>query len=174
MKARNLIVLITFMGILVSGCQPDLVVDDFEITGDITWDIMSEKARVPVRVVVTNIGRDKADSFHVEMEQIWDEENFTPVCFRDPEHSDSDPSSPSWCDPRTDGPLMPGSTVTFTGEVIAYYIVSDPFFLRAKADAGYCGVTPPDYCKVAEINEDNNESGMISVSPPGDRAAIGP
>ncbi|MHC4351475.1 MAG: hypothetical protein ACYS0H_02040, partial [Planctomycetota bacterium] len=74
MKARNLIVLITFMGILVSGCQPDLVVDDFEITGDITWDIMSEKARVPVRVVVTNIGRDKADSFHVEMEQIWDEE----------------------------------------------------------------------------------------------------
>lgn len=145
---------------------PDLVVIDFEVTGPVTCDWLREKAYVPVRVVIQNLGQDQANSFNVEIEQSWDEETFVSVCFRDPEHSDPDPSAPDWCYPSMDESLSPEGTVTFTGEVTAYNIMPGPFFLRAKADSGYCGVIPPNYCRVQEIDEDNNTSESISVSCP--------
>ena len=167
MRAYKLIVLIAFMGILTSACHhPDLVVDDFETTGPVICDPMQEKAKVPIRVIVVNLGKDQANSFNVEIEQSWDEETFVSVCFRDPEHSDPDPSAPDWCYPFTGASLSPGSTVTFTGEVTVHYITHGLFFLRAKADSGYCGLEPHDYCSVQESNEDNNESALTSVSCP--------
>lgn len=140
----------------VSAGQPDLVVTGLETTGTAT---VSEDGNieVPVRVVVRNQGSAEAGVFKVATEYTGPQGTFA-AAFTVPGQGDI------WY-PHTNAPLAPGSSVTFAGRVT--FLASargTTISLRAIADSCSGDEFMPEYCRIEESREDNNDSQSITVS----------
>jgi len=160
MKTCKLAVLIVCMALLMSGCvgKPDLVVTTLETTGAAT--VNSEgSVEVPIRVVVRNQGNAAADIFKVATDYTGPDGTYV-VAFTVPGQS-------SMWYPYTSTSLAAGSDVTFAGKVTFHPDVHGvTVSLKATADSCSGDEFMPDYCRVEESNEGNNESAAISVSLP--------
>jgi len=162
MKICKLSLLIVCMGLLLSGCTPDLVVTTLETTALPTVNA-DNSVEVPIRVVVKNQGNASADIFKVATEYtggLIDPTRTFVVAFNVPSQSDF------WY-PYTSGSLAAGGTAIFEGNVI--FNPSEhgvTVSLKATADSCSGDEFMPAYCRVEESNEGNNESAPISVPLP--------
>jgi hypothetical protein len=150
------------MGLLLSGCQPDLLVTTLETTATPTVN-ENNSVEVPIRVVVKNQGNAAANVSKVAIEYtggVIDPSRTFVIAFTVPGQSSI------WY-PFTSGALAAGSTETFTGKVTLHpkehgVTVS----LTATADSCSGDELMPAYCRVKESNEANNKSAPISVALP--------
>jgi hypothetical protein len=114
---------------------------------------------VPIRVTILNQGGSPADTFKVST-SVSTGSDSSLVRFSVP-GSDSD-----W-HPSTSAPLAAGAEVSFDGVVtILDDLQGQTVSLRALADSCAGDEVMPEYCRVQESNEDNNESSPVSVSLP--------
>ena len=165
---------VAFMGLLLSGCAgngngdgdsngdgsglPDLVVTTLETTGTPTVNLEGS-VEVPIRVVVENQGDAAADIFKVSTAYTGTNGPYA-VAFTVLGQSNM------WY-PYTTGPLAAGDDVTFTGKLTFHSSVHGvTVSITATADSCSGDEFMPDYCRVEESNEDNNESTPILVSLP--------
>lgn len=162
MKTCKLAPLIVTVGLLLSGCMPDLVVTTLQTTGPPTVNAET-RVEVPIRVVVKNQGNAAANIFKVAIEYTAGPiraRQTRPVRFTVPGQSEW------WC-PLTTGSLAAGSSVTFPGKVTFQSDVhGETVSLKATADSRSGDEFVPAYGRVQESNEGNNESTPISVSLP--------
>lgn len=159
MKSLTLFLLIVCAGVLVCGCQPDLVVSIIEVTGSSSVD-SAGNAVVPIRVVVKNQGNAEAGIFKVSTEYT-DVGNTLAVAFDVPGHPPV-----TWYQSTT-VPLDGGSEREFTGNVIFNPALHNiTVSLRAIADSCAGDENTPAYCRVDESDETNNKSADISISLP--------
>jgi len=136
---------------------PDLVVTAVE-TGPATIN-PEGGVEVPIRVVVKNQGDAEADIFKVSTEYTGPSGTFL-VPFTVPGQGDI------WY-PYSSAPLGPGSDVTFAGNVtFQSALQGQTISLKALADSCAGEEFVPDFCRVEESNEGNNESAPISMSLP--------
>jgi len=161
LKLFKLGVPIACVGLLVLGCKggkPDLVATTLVITGSAS--VTTEgNVEVPIRVVVKNQGKAAADIFKVATEYTGSRGTFV-VAFTVPGESDI------WY-PFTDASLPPGGQVTYDGKVT--FLSSgggETVSLKATADSCNGDEFMPDYCRVEESNEGNNDSTSISIPLP--------
>jgi len=166
MKIYKLVVLIACMVLMMSGCipcppcpgKPDLVVTTLKATG-LGFVGTDGGVKIPIRVVVKNQGDAEAGIFKVSTEYTWPQGTFG-VAFEVTDQASV------WY-PYTSGPLAPGSEVTFEGYVHFYYTVRNvTVSLWAITDSCFSDELMPDYCRVDESDEFNNESTAISVYLP--------
>jgi hypothetical protein len=121
--------------------------------------VSSISIEVPIRVVIRNQGGVAATIFKVSTEYTGSSGTFL-VAFTVPGQDNS------WY-PYTSAPLAAGSEVVFEGVVtFGSYMQGETVSLRATADSCAGDEFMPDYCRVEESNEGNNESTSISVSLP--------
>jgi hypothetical protein len=147
------------MSLLTAGCAPDLVITTFEKTGDPIVN-PENSVEIPIRVVVKNQGDRSAGIFKVATHYTDPSGSTYMVAFTVPGQSDI------WC-PYTSAPLAAGSDVTFAGKVTFHPEMHDvTVSLKGTADSCSGDEFKPDYCRVKESNEGNNESTPISVSLP--------
>jgi DNA-directed RNA polymerase specialized sigma24 family protein len=136
--------------------MPDLVVERLEVTGRPTYD-QQENLRVPIRVVVRNVGGAAAEIFKVSVE-ITPDRTLIPFTV--------DGQRDSWY-PYTREPLGGGSSVVFEGFVtIAGRYKGQAIRLQATADSCRGDEFMPDYCRVRESREDNNTLEPVPVTLP--------
>jgi hypothetical protein len=167
MKIYKLIVLIVCLGLIMSGCipgleKPDLIITTLETTGS-GFVGTDGGVKVPIRVVVKNQGDVEADIFKVSTAYMGSHGGPFEVGFEVPGQTTV---YYNWY-PYTSSPLAPGSEVTFVGNVLFIPNVrNETVSLWAIADS--CGGDEfmPDYCRVDESDESNNESNIISVYLP--------
>lgn len=164
MRICKLTLLIVFMGLLLTGCanQPDLVITTLETTDPPTVNA-DNQVEVPIRVIVENQGGAAADTFKVSTQFAGgavDPSRTFSVAFTVPGQSDI------WY-PYTSGPLAEGSTETFMG-TLTFNDAERGVTVSLTATADSCSGDEfmPDYCRVEESNEGNNESDPISVTLP--------
>ncbi|WP_255334533.1 BACON domain-containing protein [Methanosarcina sp. KYL-1] len=139
---------------------PDLVTS-LEVTGPATLKPVDGVylINVPITVVVRNQGDEAADIFKVEAMYAMYDETHT-VAFRVPGESNTRY-------PYTDATLGPGEEVFFEGEVLFSDSLSgETVYLTAIADSCIEDEFVPDYCRVEESDEDNNESPPEEVYLP--------
>ena len=147
----------------MSGCtpgleKPDLIITTLETTGS-GFVGTDGGVKVPIRVVVKNQGNADANIFKVSLEYTEALGTFA-VAF------DVIGQANLWY-PYTSGPLAPGSEVTFVGNVLFISNVrNETVSLWAIADSCSGDEFMPDYCRVDESDESNNESNVISVYLP--------
>ena len=160
MRTCKLALVVVCMGLFLSGCngQPDLVVTTLETTGSAS--VNSEgSAEVPIRVIVKNQGDAAAGIFKVSTEYTGPNGTFV-VAFTVPTQSDI------WY-PYTSTSLAAESEVIFDGKVTFHPALHGvTVSLKAIADSCSGDEFMPDYCRVEESNEGNNESTTISVLLP--------
>jgi hypothetical protein len=149
------------LALLDSWCgrgQPDVVVSRFEITGAATMrgDGFVE---VPARATVRNQGTAPAVRFKISTE-FTEPPNTYPlgVAFTVPGQSDI------WY-PWTSGPLASGAEETFEG-VLQFSRGGRAVSVWARADSCSGDEFMPDWCRVAERNEGNNQSAAIPLVLP--------
>ena len=165
-----LLLSVVCIGLLLSGCvadgngngdgngQPDLVVTTLETTGTPTVNL-EDSAVVPIRVVIKNQGDAAADIFKVSTAYTGTNGPYA-VAFTVPGQSNI------WY-PYTSEPLAAGDDVTFSGNLTFHSSVHGVTVnITAMADSCSGDEFMPDYCRVEESDEDNNESSAISVSLP--------
>lgn len=148
----------TFSVSAVSAGQPDLAVAALETTGSLTVN-PDGNVEVPIRVVVINQGDADADVFKVATQYTGPQGTFV-VPFTVPGQGDQ------WY-PRTNAPLAAGrsGSVTFSGKVTFLSAVRGTIVsLQAIADSCSGDEFMPEFCRVEESNEDNNDSEFITVS----------
>jgi hypothetical protein len=139
------------LSISISERYPDLVITGFQVTGLLKWE--EGDIYAPVHVVVRNQGTAAAGIFKVTVERQKEGEPYFQRPFTVPGQADS------WA-PYTGGPLPAGEEVVFEGHV---NIGPDSEYggltviLRVTADSCLGDEFQPDYCRVAESNEDNNQ-----------------
>jgi hypothetical protein len=170
--SMSLLLSIACICLLLSGCvadgngngngdgngQPDLVVTTLETTGTPTVNLEGS-AVVPIRVVVENQGDAAADIFKVSTAYTGTTGTYG-VAFTVSGQSNM------WY-PYTSDPLAAGDDVTFAGNLTFVSSVHGVTVnITATADSCSGDEFMPDYCRVEESNEDNNESTPISVSLP--------
>lgn len=165
MKIYKLVVITVCMVLVMSGClppgpgKPDLVVTTLEATG-LGFVGLDGGFKVPIRVVVKNQGDAEAGIFKVTTEFMGPQWGPFAVAFEVPGQA-----IVSY--PFTNSPLAPGGEVTFEGYASFIPGVGNmTVSLWAIADS--CGGDEfmPDYCRVDESDESNNESTVISVYLP--------
>jgi len=164
MKIYKLVIITVCMVLVMSGClpgpgKPDLVVTTLEATG-LGFVGLDGGFKVPIRVVVKNQGDAEAGIFKVSTEYMGPQGGAFAVAFEVPGQATV------WY-PYTSSPLAPGGEVTFEGYALFIPGVSNmTVSLWAIADS--CGGDEfmPDYCRVEESDESNNESTVISVYLP--------
>lgn len=138
--------------------RPDLVVESLETTGSAAIN-PEGSVEVPVRVVVRNSGSDTADMFKTGTEYAGPDGTYT-VAFTVPGQENI------WY-PYTSQPLAPGDEVTFDGKV-TFHPEEHGITVALYAVADSCGGDEfkPDYCRVEERDETNNDSAPICVALP--------
>lgn len=153
------LVLVGAAALFAAGCaSTDLVVTRWETTGPATVD-GSNHAVVPVRVVVRNQGTAAAGKFKVCTNYQGTQGNFA-VAFTVPGQTDI------WY-PYTSSPLSGGDEVTFAGNLTFHPSVhNETVTVKATADCCSGDEFMPDYCRVQESDETNNDSPNISVALP--------
>jgi hypothetical protein len=164
MKIYKLVVFIVCMFLVMSGCvppgpgKPDLVVTTLETTGSGSVGL-DNAFKLPIRVVVKNQGDAAAGIFKVATEYTGLQGSFA-VAF------EVAGQASVWY-PFTSGSLAPGSEISFEGYAHFYPGLSDmTVSLWAIADSCSGDEFMPDYCRVDESDETNNESTAISVYLP--------
>lgn len=165
MNGYKLVVLIAYMSLFMAACTPNLVVTTLELDplNPATVNPLNNSAEVPIRVVIKNQGNAAAEKFKVSTEYtggtIDPARNFV-VAFTVPGHSSI------WY-PATSASLAAGDEVAFRGKLI--FNPSErgvTVSLKATADSCSGDEFMPDYCRVEESNEGDNESVAISVLLP--------
>jgi hypothetical protein len=137
-----------------------LVVTTFQTTGPGTI-VAKGQVELPIRVVIKNQGGVPADIFKVSAEYKGAKGGMFLAPF-------TVPGQGFWY-PYTNAPLAVGRQVTFEGKVtFSSALQGEIVALWAIADSCAGEESVPDYCRVQESNEDNNESASISVSLPYD------
>ena len=161
MKILKLAVLIACVCLVIGACgsgSPDLVVTTLETTGAPSVNA-ENSVEVPIRVVVKNQGGAAAGMSKVATEYTRSGGTFV-VAFTVPGQADI------WY-PHTSASVAPGSEETFDGLVTFHPSVhGETVTLKAVADSCSSDEFMPDYCRVEESNEGNNESTAISISLP--------
>jgi hypothetical protein len=147
--------------------QPDLVVVALEAAGPTVIN-QQNQAEAPIRVIVRNQGGTPAEIFKVATEYtggvISPGSRFV-VAFTAQSTEDVDPTGGVY--PFTRRPLPPGGEVTFIGKVIFHPAERGvTVSLIAVADSCSSDESMPNYCRVAESNEANNESSPLFVTLP--------
>jgi uncharacterized repeat protein (TIGR01451 family) len=136
----------------------DLVITTFQTTGP---GIINAEGQieVPIRLIVKNQGGTEAGIFKVSTEYTGPNGTFV-VAFTVPGQRDI------WY-PYTNAPLAAGDEVTFAGAVtFRGTLAGETVSVRSTADSCSGDEFMPDYCRVEESNEGNNDSAPISVSLP--------
>jgi subtilase family serine protease len=147
------------MSLLLAGCKPDLVITTFQTTGSAIVNPQGS-VEVPIRVVVKNQGTGNAGIFKVATHYTDPGGSTYVVAFTVPGQSSI------WY-PYTSAPLAAGSDVTFAGKVTFHPAVHGvTVYLKGTADSCSGDEFMPNYCRVQESNEGNNESTPIQVSLP--------
>ena len=148
------------MCFLFSGCpKPDLVVTTLEMTGPPAVNAEGN-VEVPIRVVVKNQGTAVAKDIFKVSTEYTEPSGTSAVAFT------VSGQSSAWY-PYTTAPVAVGNEVIFAGKVIFLSSVrGKTVSLKAIVDSCSGDEFKPDYCRVDEINESNNESTMISVTLP--------
>ncbi len=158
MRMKVVIALLA-MFMIILGCKSDLVVTTFEKTGNPSINPTSGSVEVPVRVVVKNQGDAPAGIFKVCTEYTGPNGAYL-VAFTVPGQQDI------WY-PFTSADLAENQSVTFNGKVVFHPEVHGVnVTLKAIADCCRGDEFKPEYCRVDESNEANNDSHSISVSLP--------
>ncbi|RMG27973.1 MAG: hypothetical protein D6730_06125 [Bacteroidetes bacterium] len=136
--------------------KPDLVVENFEITG--SPFVQSGRIHLPVKVVVKNQGSLPADVFKVSVAYTGADGIEYVVAF-------SVPGESSLWYPFTQGPLAAGASATFEGVLISsFWENGQSIRLRATADSCSGDEFMPEYCRVDECDETNNTSDYIGTT----------
>jgi subtilisin-like proprotein convertase family protein len=142
---------------------PDLVVTSLETRG--AAFIRDDKVILPIAVGVKNEGNASADPFKVSLEYTKPG-NSTPfvVAFTANNNNNVNPDT-GWY-PFTRNPLVAGSEVTFTGELIFgdRSLLGQPISLNAIADSTSGDEFIPESGRVRESNENNNRSTTLNLS----------
>lgn len=138
--------------------KPDLIVSHFEIIGDVTvrGDGFQE---VPVRVEVTNQGVANAGIFRLSARYITSNGDYMRPFVA--------PGQSSQWKPSTMATMRPGDTIAVEGKLLGFPSdspVSVDFYI--KADSCDADEFMPEYCRVNESDETNNESAKITVTLP--------
>lgn len=136
---------------------PDLVVTLLEATGPATVNAQGS-AELPIRVRVRNQGDLAAGIFKVSVDYTRVGGTFV-VAFTVPGEANL------WY-PHTDVLLPGGDEVTFDGILTFHPTVHGEVSLTAYADSCSGDEFMPDYCRVSESDETNNESAAIVVILP--------
>lgn len=136
---------------------PDLVAF-LEVTGPPKPD--EYYAACPIRVVVRNQGDEAADIFKVSIEY-YENTSTSSSAYTTPFRVPGENSS--WY-PYTDAPLDPGEQVIFEGDVLFDSPGKKYFWAIADSCSGDAIFT--NYCRVKEVNEENNESLEEKISIP--------
>lgn len=158
MRRNSIVVLLATVTIILS-CKPDLVVTTFEKTGNPSINPTSGSVEVPVRVIVKNQGVASAGIFKVCTEYTGPNGSYL-VAFTVPGQQDM------WY-PYTSADLAENQSVTFDGKVVFHPEVHGVnVTLKAIADCCRGDEFKPEYCRIHESNEANNDSHSISVSLP--------
>jgi hypothetical protein len=140
--------------------RPDLVVPEIRTTG-VPRVLSDGRTEVPVRVIVRNQGTAPAGIFKssVEYTSPANADPFT-VAFSVTGQADI------WY-PWTSAPLGPGEQQTFNGTLTLHKSArGQTVSVHATADSCSGDEFMPDWCRVLESNEANNESSTLSIVLP--------
>ncbi len=161
MKTLKLLTISCVIGLFGAGCtSPDLVVESLVVDGDPTVNA-DGSVDVPIELVVRNQGTGSASTFKVAVDFTSSEGTFV-VAFTVPGESDI------WY-PKTETALAPGSTVSFAGSLVFASnssALGENVSLVATADSCSGDEFMPEYCRVRESDEANNESSATEVTLP--------
>ncbi len=149
--------------LLASGVDipPDLVVTSLRTTG--LGSVDENYFIQPIEVVVQNQGSLPAEPFKVSVDYQVEGQPSYVVAFTADETSDVNADS-VWY-PFTKDDLAPGAEVTFTGELTFHRdSLTDDISLWAIADSISGDEFMPDYGRVEESIEINNQSNPITLS----------
>jgi hypothetical protein len=136
---------------------PDLVVTRVRIAGPAAVKA-DGTVELPIRVTVRNRGNAAARIFKISVEYTELAGGTYGVAFTVPGQASA------WY-PFTNAPLAAGRSVTFSGK-LTFLARGQIVSLRAKADSCSGDEFMPDYCRVLESNEGNNQSAAIAVALP--------
>ncbi|MBD2481395.1 S8 family serine peptidase [Planktothrix sp. FACHB-1365] len=142
---------------------PDLIVSSFQKTGDVV--ISEGQATLPVKVVVKNQGDGVADLFKVSVEYTTEDSSFPfTVAFSADDTSEVNPDL-FWY-PFTRNSLAPDQEVTFTGKLIFANdeVATEPITLVATADSTSGDEFIPEFGRVEESDENNNQSPPVPLN----------
>jgi hypothetical protein len=160
MRIVRLVALLVLVSLAIGSCggSPDLVITALEATGSPTVNA-ENSVEVPIRVVVKNQGSASAGGSKVATEYTGSGGTFV-VAFTVPGQADI------WY-PHTSAGVPAGGEETFSG-VVTFHpsLHGETVNLKAVADSCSGDEFMPEYCRVEESNEGNNESSAISISLP--------
>jgi hypothetical protein len=138
--------------------QADLVVSEFEVTGNGAVNAAGN-VELPIRVVVSNEGNAAAAIFKVSAHYTTLRGTFVAPF--------TVPAQSSFWYPFTNAPLAAGAEAAFEGRLtLPAALEGTAVSLKVLADSCSGDEFMPDYCRVEESDEDNNESGPLSVTMP--------
>ena len=160
MRILKMAVIFACVSLVICSCDggsPDLVIAALETTG--TPSVTEDTIQVPIRVVVKNQGSAAAGISKLETVYTGSGGTFV-VAFTVPGQADI------WY-PHTSASVPAGSEETFSGWVsFLPSVQGETVTLKAVADSCSGDEFMPEYCRVEESNEVNNESSAISISLP--------
>lgn len=169
MKRRFLILSVIVLALILlrGSCpKPDLVITSFGSTGESTILLASDDSDslwvVPLRMIVENAGTNKAGEFKVGVQvQYEGESGWYVVSF-------TVPGETSIWYPYCEAGLNPSDEETFEGNVYVSPKGTRPTTIKLKgmADCGYGDEFMPDYVRVDESDETNNESEATPINIP--------
>jgi hypothetical protein len=156
MRNKMLGLISIVLGLLATGCYPDLIVSNFEATGPATP--VGENIEMPAKVTVRNQGNAAAGIFKVSAEYTDAQGTFaTPFTV----------GQEIWY-PTTTANLAAGEEITFEGKIVFTVADNEEVTITVIADSCSGDEFMPEYCRVKESNEANNTSVPLTVSlPPG-------
>jgi hypothetical protein len=142
----------------LGGCTADIIVLD--MTADIPY-LEEGLAVLPLSLTVKNAADEV--SMGVFKVAAW----YTHPSTDAPEVAAFDvPGQTSMWFPQTSGSLAPGDEETFEGLVRFPPSIHGGIFFYAEADSCALEQSMPEYCRVLESDENNNESNVLVLSLP--------
>jgi hypothetical protein len=134
---------------------PDLVISSVEVSGVIS--VINDQIEIPLTMVVRNEGGKGADIFKVAVEYTGPRGTFViPFTVANQENSFY---------PFTSAPLKPGEEVSFVGQIsLDGGLLGEEVTLQAMVDSCSGEEFVPEFCRVEESEEENNESNPLNVT----------
>ena len=148
----------TFDVILSPAPLPDLIVVEMQIKGE-PWIDPTGSVKLPIRVTIRNTGSAASDLFKVGIE--FAEDGYPYAAAFTVQGEDS-----VWY-PSTDAPLAPGGEVAFEG-IVTFRSSRQGQTVSLWAIADSCSGDEhlPEYCRVEELDEGNNQSDAVPLDLP--------
>lgn len=143
----------------------DLVVRVLQVTGPVQVVSEQQIIVVPVYVVIVNQGEATADIFKLSAHYAGPGGKFVAQFLA------FDASSGLY--PFTEAPLPAGQQITISGEILLpEALQGQTIAISVLADSCSGDKLMPDYCRVAEGNEGNNESQQIGIDLPSNNPPV--